>query len=179
MLLSPWRAGLAVLLCGSLLLAADEFELEPGFTLLFNGKNLDGWKLRGGEALTGKTATDKNRFQVIEGRLVIDGKSRGNMVIDSEHEFAGDTHIKFDFLPDEKCNNDLYFRGLKFDLKPASVKNFAAGKWHQFEIVAAGDQVQFISNGEVQATQKPRAERSPLGIRAEFGAVEIRRLRYK
>ena len=25
-------------------LSAEEFKLEPGFTLLFNGKNLDGWK---------------------------------------------------------------------------------------------------------------------------------------
>jgi hypothetical protein len=29
--------------------AADDFKLEPGFTLLFNGKNLDGWKEASGK----------------------------------------------------------------------------------------------------------------------------------
>ena len=28
--------------------------------------------------------------------------------------FEKDVHIKFEFLPDAKCNNDLYIRGIKF-----------------------------------------------------------------
>src|SRR4051812_22890910 len=41
--------------------SADEFKLEPGFTLLFNGKNLDGWKEFSGkkEPLEGKTEAYK------------------------------------------------------------------------------------------------------------------------
>jgi hypothetical protein len=52
----------------------DDFKLEPGFTLLFNGKNLDGWKEAGGQraALDGKTEAFGGRFKVAEGRLVYD-----------------------------------------------------------------------------------------------------------
>ena len=32
--------------------AGDDFKLEPGFTLLFNGKNLDGWRPKGAAAAT-------------------------------------------------------------------------------------------------------------------------------
>ena len=45
--------------------AAGDFKLEEGFTFLFNGKNLDGWKTsKGGEALDGKTEAYKGRFVV-------------------------------------------------------------------------------------------------------------------
>jgi hypothetical protein len=43
-----FRLSAVTLAAGLMLLApltspAEEFKLEPGFTLLFNGKNLDGW----------------------------------------------------------------------------------------------------------------------------------------
>ena len=158
---------------------ADEFQLEKGFTLFFNGKDLTGWKLRGGDSLDGKTEAPKKRFQVTDGKLIIDGKVKGNMVIDTTREFKGDVHIKFQYLPDAKCNNDLYFRGLKFDIKKAGIKNIQEGKWNDFEIVVTGSQVEFKNNGETQRTQNAKSESSPLGVRAEFGAIEIRRMRFK
>ncbi len=160
-------------------LGADEFKLEEGYELFFNGKDLTGWKLRGGDSLNGKTEAPKNRFQVKEGNMIIDGKVKGNMVIDTAREFKGDVHIKFQYLPDEKCNNDLYFRGLKFDIKAAGVKNIKYNEWNDFEIVVQGDSVQFINNGEPQRTQKAKSDSSPLGVRAEFGAMTIRRMRFK
>ena len=158
---------------------AEAPKADEGFTLFFNGKNLDGWVNHdGGAALDGQTMVKNNRFQVQDGLLVIDGKTKGNLVIDTTKKFSNKAHIKFEFLPDEKCNNDLYILGLKFDLKTGSVKNLEAGKWHKFEIVANGDTVEFKCNGEVQATQKPKAEASPLGVRAEFGAVQFRNRQY-
>ena len=68
-------AGLAVLTLVSGGVAADDFKLEPGFTLLFNGKDLSGWKLKGGDSLEGKTESPTKRFVVIDGNLVIDPKS--------------------------------------------------------------------------------------------------------
>lgn len=159
---------------------ADEFKLEPGFKLLFNGKDLSGWKLRkGGKSLDGKTETDNKRFQVIEGKIVVDGKVKGNMVIDTAKEFSKDVHIKFEYRPGPGCNNDLYFRGLKFDLKKGNVKNIKAGEWNLLEIIVEGDQAQFLNNGETQRTQKTKSDSSPLGVRAEFGSIEIRRMRVK
>lgn len=155
------------------------FELEPGFTAFFNGTDLTGWKSnKGGEPLDGKTATANQRFQVQDGVLVIDGKVRGNQVIDTAHEFAGDVHIKFEYRPGPGCNNDLYFRGLKFDIKKGDVKNYSEGEWHTFEILVRGDNVEFRSDGETQRKQTAKTERSPLGIRAEFGSIEFRRMRY-
>jgi 3-keto-disaccharide hydrolase len=162
--------------------AADDFKLEPGFKSFFNGKDLTGFKMRqGGASLDGKTATAKKRFQVVGGKLVVDFKSRGNMVIDTTKSFDGDVHIKFEFLAGKGCNNDLFFRGLKFDIKQGKggVDNLKPGTWQTFEIVVKDQQAVFKCDGKVQRTQKAKTKSSPLGIRAEFGPIQYRRMRYK
>src|SRR5258708_39646479 len=100
------------------LLSADEFKLEPGFTLLFNGKNLDGWKEASGkkESLDGKTEAYKGRFNVVEGVLVYNPAVKGDLYIETAREFGKDAHIKFDFKPGPKCNNDVFLPGPKFDI---------------------------------------------------------------
>ncbi len=102
--------------------SADEFKLESGFTLLFNGKNLDGWREAGGkkESLDGKTEAYDGRFKVTDGKLVYDPAVGGDRYIETTKEFGKDIHIKFDFKPGPKCNNDFFLRGTKFDIIPGN-----------------------------------------------------------
>ena len=174
---APGRKSLAITLAllalTTVILAAD-----PGETPLLNGKNLDGWKTKSGESLDGKTEAYGNRFKVVEGRLVIDPKVKGDVIITSAKTFAGDVRLQFEFLPGAGCNNDLFLRGMKFDLKKPDVKNLHEGEWNRFEIVVKGEQAEFRNNGELLKTLKPKPGATGLGIRAEFGPVEIRELRY-
>lgn len=173
-------ASLAIFLVSMARAGDDEFKIEQGLTLLFNGKSLDGWKMRsGGEKLDGKTEAYKGRFKIKDGRLIIDPKVPGDVIIESQAELAGDVHIKFEFLPGKGCNNDLFLRGLKFDLVKQQVKGMKEGEWNQLDIVIKGKKAQFICNGQIARTATVKNERSPLGIRAEYGAVEIRRLRFR
>ena len=157
------RLSCLFLVAGLLLLpmprrAAGEFRLEPGFTLLFNGKNLDGWKEASGkkEALDGKTEAYKGRFKVTEGRLVYDPAVKGDLYIETAREFGKDVHIKFDFKPGPKCNNDLFLRGTKFDIVPGNKenKNVKEGEWHTLEIIVTGDKIEHKINGETARTSK-------------------------
>src|SRR3954465_9155869 len=80
--------------------AADDFKVEPGFTLLFNGKDLTGWKEKtGGASLSEKTQADKGRFKGDGGVLVIDPKVQGDVRIRTVREFPGDVSIKFEYKP--------------------------------------------------------------------------------
>jgi hypothetical protein len=163
--------------------AADEFKLEPGFTLLFNGKNLDGWKEAGGkkEPLEGKTEAYDGRFKVADGKLVYDPAVKGDRYIETTTEFGKDVHIKFDFKPGPKCNNDLFLRGTKFDIIPGNKenKNVKEGEWHTFEIIVTGDKVEHKINGETARTSKATAKATPFKLRAEFGALEVKNIRVK
>jgi hypothetical protein len=164
-------------------LSAEEFKLEPGFTLLFNGKNLDGWKEASGkkESLEGKLEAYNGRFKVIDGKLLYDPGVRGDLYIETTKTFAKDLHIKFDFKPGPKCNNDLFLRGTKFDIIPGNKenKNVKEGEWYTFEIVITGDKIEHRINGEVARTSKAKPEATPFKLRAEFGAIEIKNIRVK
>jgi hypothetical protein len=169
---------LALVALASPIPAADEFKLEPGFTLLFNGKDLTGWKEKtGGASLDSKTEAYKGRFTVKDGVLVIDPKVKGDVRIMTGREFAGDLHIKFEYKPGKGCNNDLFLRGQKFDVKTPDVKNLKQDEWNEFEIVIKGDKIEFKNNGEVQRTNTLKGPATVFEIRAEFGPIEYRRLR--
>lgn len=158
---------------------------DPGFTPIFNGKNLDGWKEASGkkEALEGKTEAYGGRFKVVEGRLVLDPDVKGDLHVETVRTFAKDVHIKFEFKPGPKCNNDLFLRGTKFDIVPGNKenKNVKEGEWTPFEIVVTGDKIEHKVGGETARTStlKADAPASPFRIRAEIGAMEIRNLRVK
>ena len=187
------RLALGSLCTGLLLLlpasgqSADEFKLEPGFTLLFNGKNLDGWKEANGkkEALEGKTEAHGGRFKVKEGVLVYDPTVKGDLYIETTKEFGKDVHIKFDFKPGEKCNNDFFLRGTKFDIIPGKneTKDVKEGEWYKFDIVLTGDKIEHKVNGETVRTAKlkdaDKEKASPFKLRAEIGAIEIKNIRVK
>ena len=167
-----------LLTCLTLAAAADDFKPEPGFTSLFNGKDLAGWKEKqGGTSLDGKTEAYKGRFKVKDGVLVIDPKIKGDVRIVTNRQFAGDVRIRFDYRPGPGCNNDLFLRGHKFDLKKPDVKNLKEGEWNQFEILIKGDSIEFRNNGEVQRKGTVKSKSTPFGIRAELGPVEFLRLR--
>jgi Domain of Unknown Function (DUF1080) len=201
------------------LLSAGEFKLEPGFTLLFNGKNLDGWrekkvttkdkantvfkkfgddiapeklaeeisKVAGSAVLDGKTEAYKGRFKVLDGNLVYNPKAGGDRYIETVKEFAKDVHIKFDFKPGPACNNDILFRGTKFDIilqtdekkQTKETKNVKLGEWTTFELIAKGDKIEHKIAGETVRTSKAAVKTSTLMLRAEFGAMEVKNIRVK
>jgi hypothetical protein len=171
-----------VLICGLLLIvpgiaAADDFKPEEGFTLLID-KDLTGWKEKsGGASLDGKTEAYKGRFTLKDGVLTIDPKVKGDVRIMTTREFAGDVHIKFDYKPGKGCNNDLFLRGSKFDIKTPDIKNLKQDEWNQFEIIIKGDKIEYLNNGESQRKNSVKPAATVFEIRAEFGPVEFRRLR--
>lgn len=160
-------------------LGAADAQPDAGFTLLFNGHDLSGWMIKDGASLEKLTETPNKRFRASEGILVIDEKVKGNLIINTTRELGKETHLKFEFLPGPGCNNDLYLHGLKFDLKKNDVKNLKEGEWNTFEIMIRDGQAEFKNNGESLKTMKTKSDSSPLGVRAEFGPVQFRKLQVK
>ena len=165
--------------------AGDDFAPEPGFKMLLNGKDLTGWKTKGakdkpGDSLDGKAEAYKGRFKVSkDGTLVIDPAVKGDVRIETAQEFGKETTIRFDFLPGAGCNNDLFLLGSKFDINPTQLKMVKVGEWNTMDISAAGGTTTFKINGETARTDKAKVEKSTFEVRAEFGPMEVRRMRAK
>lgn len=171
---------LALLVVGFGFATADEPKADPGYTLLFNGKDLAGWKQKGSkDSLEGKTEAFGGRFKVKDGELVIDPSVKGDVRIESEKVFDKDFVIKFEFKPDAKCNNDLFIRGQKFDLSTQNVKNMKEGEWNPVVITMKDGKIEFKVNGESVRSTNTKVEKSTFEIRAEFGAMQVRKFQVK
>jgi hypothetical protein len=163
---------------------AADFTPEPGFTLLFNGKNLDGWqtaKTPMPEPLDGKAEAAGGRIKVKDGVLVFDPAVKGQLYIETTKEFAGDVHLKLEFNAGPKCNNDFFLRGTKFDVAPGTkdTKNVKEGEWSALEIIVKGGSVEHKINGETVRTAKAGAAPSRFMLRAEYGEIQIKNIRAK
>ncbi len=160
----------------------EDFKMEPGFKLLFNGKDLTGWqeatyrKQDPKTALDGKMASSTKRFHVEKGELVIDPAVKGDLVLFTADKLGPDAVIRFDFQPNDKCNNDLLWRGIKFDLR-SGVKGLKVGEWNTFEIATTGMKATIKVNGEANKVSNAKSDSGVFGIRAEFGALRIKNLR--
>lgn len=165
------------------LVAADEFKLESGYKLIFNGKNLDGWqnKMNKKDAkpvlLEGKTEAYDGRFKVKDGELVLDPKVKGDRYIETTQEFSGNVTIRFQFKPGDACNNDLFLLGTKFDITKDGVKNAKFDEWNDFEIAVKDGKAEFKCNGQSLKTIPTKTEKSTFCLRAEFGNIVYRNIR--
>lgn len=149
-------------------------------TAIFNGKDFSGWKTKEGESLDGKADAYAGRFKVTDKELVIDPAVKGDKYIYTQAETTGDVTVTFEFKPDAKCNNDLYLRGTKFDLKAGKdLAKLKTDDWNTFEIAVTGNKAEFKLNGEAVKSMATKGDKSNFGIRAEFGAIRFRNLTIK
>ena len=118
---------LTVLMAGTFAMAADQPEVEEGFTRIFDGKSLAGWTQKNG------TAT----YRVEDGAII--GKtSKGspNSFLCSDQEY-GDFELRFDVkLLDHQLNSGVQIRS---QTKPTDdPKKFGRVNGPQVEIEASG-----------------------------------------
>ncbi len=141
-------------------------EKRAGWCLLFNGKDLDGWKI----------AENKNAFSVKDGILVVKGR-RGHLFYSGDVSGATfkDFHFKADVMTKPKANSGLYIhtafqkggwprKGYECQVnnthkdrkKTAGIygvkDNFKAvaedHEWFHYEIILTGKRIQTKINGE-------------------------------
>ena len=113
---------LMVMLAGPSLLSAQE-NAEEGWTPLFNGKDLDGWKFHLGK----EGADNEDTFTIKEGVLICSGKPSGYMY--TEKSYRNYTlRFEFAFSRPDGLADDSAFRGNSGCLIHVGEKN-ALGVW--------------------------------------------------
>jgi 3-keto-disaccharide hydrolase len=152
-------ASTAVLLAlGGLLFAApsragDDFKLEPGFTSLFNGKDLTGWRYYK-EKLDGKTATADQRFTVVDG-IIVANEGKGIKDLYTQQDFAKDFQLKLEFRAALKADSGLYVRGPQLQVRDfirrkehLHLKKFLNDGWNELDVTVRAGQLDAVANGK-------------------------------
>jgi len=214
---------------------ADEWKPEDGFVLLFNGKDLTGWKY-GNEALDGKTETADKRFQVVDGAIVANEKDAagkgGIKDLYTVPSFDKDFQVRLEFRAGLKADSGVYIRRNQLQVRDykrrgeqKQLTKFKDDDWNELDITVRGGVVTTTVNGKAVTAKdvleltvkdgKPEAKLNgqpvdvsniqvsvgavaeclcngevvdkamkvpsagPIGVQAESGKFEFRRIRLK
>lgn len=155
------RKACAPLWCCLLLASVGTARPPEGFTSLFNGTDLDGWKSR--------DDTPKH-WRVEKGELIHDGAGKG---LSSERTWR-DVELRLEYRTAPKAKAVLLLRGGRVELSPAPQR------WNAVRLVLLGERATVEVNGEV-VSQGVRLEHNgeaaaTLQLSASGGEVRWREL---
>lgn len=170
----------------------DEFAVEPGFEILFNGKDLTGWGFRDPktmekkDAFDGKLTSSDGRYVAKHGRIVVTTPPEGRRVEQmwTTREFAKNCVFKLEFRATPNADSGVFIRKPQLQCRDyplagpyKNLKKYRAQDWNEL-VVTVKDNVAYCScNGEVLEEALKLPESGPLGLEGDSGQMEYRRIR--
>ena len=165
---------------------ANPFQPEPGFTSLFNGKDLTGWKFKEGAPFDGQTRSSDQRYFARNGRLIVTTPSEGSKIAQlwTVREFPKDFTLRLEFRATPDADSGVFIRSPQLQcrdyLLAGPFKNLTKYKpqdWNEMEVVVTGGTARCTCNGEVLAEAFPVPATGPIGLEGDRGQMEYRRIR--
>lgn len=163
----------------------NTFKLEPGFKPLFNGKDLTGWHYKDGPAFDGKTTSSDGRYSAKDGHLVVNpGKGLNQLWTTSE--FPKDFHLKLEFRAAVNADSGIFLRKPQLQCRDYLVagpykdlKKYKPQDWNEIEVIVKGKVATCTCNGEELKFPNELPMTGPIGLEADRGQMEYRRIRIK
>ncbi|MCC9607948.1 GDSL-type esterase/lipase family protein [Blastopirellula sp. JC732] len=203
-----WTAALRPIFAtlGYLETEPDNFEVEPGFVSLFNGKDLTGWmfkktpegqKFPKGLAwptysedvvFDGKTKSDDGRYEAIHDRLVVTTPAEGRRIqqLWTTKEFPSDFILKLEFRATPNADSGVFLRAPQLQCRDyplagpyKELKNYKPGDWNEMVVTVKDNVAHCTCNGEVLEEALKLPETGPIGLEGDRGQMEYRRIRVK
>ncbi len=167
--------------------AADTFKPEPGFVSLFNGKDLSGWSYSPADTFEGKATSSDGRFSAKDGVLVVHPKTpRELKKLLTMQEFPKNFVLKLEFRAEVNADSGIFVRGPQLQCRDYLVagpykelKKYRAQDWNEIEIVVKDGIAHCTCNGEVLNAEMKVPATGPIGLEADRGLMEYRRIRIK
>jgi hypothetical protein len=181
---------------------ADEWQPEPGFRSLFNGKDLTGWCFRAKvakkspavgavvEKFDGKTeSSDDGRYSAKDGVLTVNfpkGKPRLAAQIDTVEEFPTDFVLKLEFRASVNADSGIFIRKPQLQCRDYLVagpykdlKHYKPQEWNSIEITVKGNLARCLCNDEVIEAEFKVPATGPIGLEGDRGQMEYRHIQIK
>lgn len=181
---------------------ADDWQPEPGFRSLFNGRDLTGWCFRAKvdrksptvgvvtEKFDGKTeSSDAGRYSARDGVLTVNfpkGQERLIAQLYTVEEFPRDFILKLEFRASVNADSGIFLRKPQLQCRDYPVagpyknlKKYKPQDWNQIEVVVKGGVARCTCNGEVLEAEFIVPETGPIGLEGDRGQMEYRRIQIK
>ena len=161
------------------------FVLEPGFKLLLNGKDLTGWHYKDGPAFDGKANASDSRYSAKDGKIIVN-PGKGTAQMWTVEEFPTDFHLKLEFRAEVNADSGVFIRKPQLQCRDYLVagpykdlKKYKAQDWNEIEVIVKGKVATCTCNGEELKFPNELPMTGPIGLEADRGQMEYRRIRIK
>jgi hypothetical protein len=169
-------------------LCAEEWQPEPGFTSLFNGKDLTGWGYSATENFDGKTEASDGRYTARAGVLVVNPQKDGPRLrqLWTTQEFPRDFELRLEFRAAVNADSGIFLRKPQLQCRDYLVagpykelKQYKPQEWNEIVVVVKDGVAHCTCNGEVLEAALKLPATGPIGLEADRGTMEYRRIRIK
>ena len=169
---------------------ADDWKPEDGFTSLFNGKDLTGWRYKGDPDLDGKTTATDGRYTAKDGVLIVnprdDTKGPHLRQLWTLREFPKDFTLKLEFRASVDADSGIFLRAPQLQCRDYLVagpykelKAYKAQDWNVIEVTVKEGIARCTCNGEVLEAALKLPANGPIGLEADRGTMEYRHIQIK
>jgi len=179
-------AGLLAFVSAPLARADDNFTLEPGYTSLFNGKDLTGWGYKTNN-YDGKTVTDDGRYSAANGILTVNPRTpRKVQELWTTQQFPKDFNLKLEFRAGTNADSGIFIRRPQLQCRDywiagpyKDLKKYKPQDWNEIDITVTNNIAYCTCNGEVLTNALPVPPTGPIGLEGDRGQMDYRRIRLK
>ena len=178
--------------CGS---DSDNWQPDPGFISLYNGKDLSGWGYRDKEqkvleSFDGKTEASDGRYSAKGECIVVnpEDKSKGPHLrqLWSTREFSKDFILKIEFRAAVNADSGIFLRKPQLQCRDYLVagpykdlKNYKPQEWNTIIITVKDNVAHCKCNGEVLEDALKLPATGPIGLEADRNQMEYRHIQIK
>lgn len=174
---------------------AADWKPDAGFTSLYNGKDLTGWGYRDkdfkpAETFDGKANASDERYTAKGESLTVnphtEGKGPKLRQLYTTKEFPKDFILKLEFRAAVNADSGIFLRKPQLQCRDYLVagpykdlKKYKAQDWNVIEVVVKDGKARCTCNGEVLAEALALPATGPIGLEADRGTMEYRRIQIK
>lgn len=161
------------------------FVLESGFEMLLNGTDLTGWHYANGPEFKGMPHASDGRYTARDGRIVVN-PGKGLAQLWTTREFPHDFHLKLEFRAGVNADSGIFLRKPQLQCRDYLVAGpykdltkYKPQDWNEVEVFVKGGVATCTCNGEPLKFDNVLPSTGPIGLEADRGQMEYRRIRIK
>lgn len=174
---------------------AEDWKPEPGFTSLYNGKDLTGWGYRDKEqkvleTFDGKSEASDGRYTAKPGILVVNthdpAKGPRLRQLWSTQEFPKDFILKIEFRAAVNADSGIFLRKPQLQCRDYLVagpykelKKYKPQDWNEIIVTVKDNVAHCECNGEVLEDALKLPANGPIGLEADRDQMEYRHIQIK
>jgi len=158
---------------------------EAGFVDLYNGKDLTGWTYKKGANFDGQTESSDKRYTAKNDMLVVN-PGKGTNQLWTTKAYPKDFELRLEFRASVNADSGLFLRMPQLQVRDYLVagpykelKKYKPQEWNEIVVVVKDNVAHCTCNGEILEAALKLPATGPIGLEADRGTMEYRKIRIK